>query len=103
MNIYCEKDPIVNKTVIRNLKLPTKEEYDHAMCESGTDLKNVTKTLTLVLDAISWHKPNIKTAILENETLKNSIIYEQVINTLIADRRKTVRNRAADYYCRHHN
>lgn len=100
-NIYDEKDPIVNKTVVQNLKLPTKDEYDHATCEGGTNLEDITQTLMIVMDALSYRKPNVRTAILENETFTNSVIYEQIINTLINDRRKTVRGAAINHYCRH--
>lgn len=101
-NIYDGKNRNVNKAVIKNIKLPTKEEYDHAMCVGYEALEQIADALMIVLNSLSYRCPSMKTAILENETFTKSIIYEQVINTLINDRRKVVRNAAIDYYCRQH-
>ena len=101
-NIYDGKNRNVNNAVIKNMKLPTKEEYDHAMCVDYEALEQITDALMIVLDSLSYRCPSMKTAILENETFAKSIIYEQITNTLINDRRKVVRNAAIDYYCRQH-
>lgn len=51
-NIYDRKNRNVNKAVIKNMKLPTKEEYDHAMCVGYEALEQITDALMIVLDSL---------------------------------------------------